>query len=111
MHETKSVLDLLGLNVPLDWTVDAFHLLDNPEGGWKIVMLAWDNAQQRFLLCDINEDVHGDVGNPTNVSDPYVSGDLARKAYVDRIAARLFRLNNSKAPALTYELENEEDRT
>jgi hypothetical protein len=104
MHETESILDKLGLRLSVDWTVDALHLLDDPSGGWRVVLLVFDNAYQRFLVAEQGQD------DELQVSDSYGLGDTAWRAYVDRIAARLFRHYNSAVPALSYERENKEDR-
>ena len=106
MHETESILDKLGLRLPVDWTVDALHLLDDTKaGGWQLILLAFDNAQQKFRVAEL----HGDDIELT-VSEPMFSGDEARRMYVDRIAARLYRHYNCKAPALSFEVANKEDR-
>jgi hypothetical protein len=112
MNEIEAVLDRLGVVAPLDWTVDAVQLIDDKRSpGWLLVVLAWDNAQQRFIVCDIAGNDGEVPGKPSHLSEPISSGDVARMLYVNRVAARLFRLYNSKAPSLAFGLPNEEDLT
>jgi hypothetical protein len=105
MNEVETVLDKLGLVLPANWAVDAVHLLDTAEDGGRVVVLGYDCSRQTSIIADINPD----TGEPDKIQ-VYTTGDAARLAYVERVAARLFRYYNGKAPALSFEVQNKEDR-
>lgn len=106
MGETETLMDRLGLCIPDDWTVDAVSLVETYNTGWKSVLLAYDVSQCAYYVADIEA---GET-ELSGLSDPYVSGDEARRAYSNRCVARLFRHYNSKAPGLSFSEKNEEDK-
>ena len=110
MNDLEMTLDRLGVIVRPDWTVDAVQMIDNKNGvDWLVVLLVWDSAQQCFLVCDITGNACDGAGEPERMSEPIPSGDVARLLYVNRVAARLFRHYNSKAPSLAFGKVNEEN--
>lgn len=95
----------MGVVLQPEWTVEAAYVHNDPlSGGWRTVVLVFDNSQFKYH-----------VGWTTarngylNLTDPIGSEKQARLTYGNWVLFHMFYGHESKSPALTFDLANEHD--